>query len=63
VEVDEEEREDDPVPERVDERSELEHVDLARQARVERADVPVETAQRTANNGGLKRAAFAGILT
>ena len=45
VEVDEQEREDDAVPERVDERSELEHVDVPRQARVERAEIGVESGQ------------------
>jgi hypothetical protein len=35
VEIDEEEREDDAVAERVDERPELEDVDGARQPRVE----------------------------
>jgi hypothetical protein len=39
VEVDEQEREDDAVPERVDERSDLEDVDVPRQARVEAAEV------------------------
>jgi hypothetical protein len=39
VEVDEQEREDDPVPECVHERSELEHVDRTRQLRVEAPDV------------------------
>ncbi len=35
VEVDEQERQHDAVPERVDERSELEHVDGPRQSRIE----------------------------
>jgi hypothetical protein len=39
VEVDEEERENDTVPERIDERPDLEHVDVAWQARIEAADV------------------------
>jgi hypothetical protein len=39
VEVDEQEREDDAVPERVDERPELEHVDHPWQARVERTEI------------------------
>jgi hypothetical protein len=39
VEVDEQEREHDAVPERVDERAELEHVDVPRQARIEATEV------------------------
>jgi hypothetical protein len=39
VEIDEQERKDDAVPERVDERSGLEDVDVARQARVEATEV------------------------
>jgi hypothetical protein len=35
VQVDEEEGQDDAVPECVDECADLEHVDLARQARIE----------------------------
>jgi hypothetical protein len=39
VEVDDQEREDDPVPERVQQAPELQDVDVVRQARVEAADV------------------------
>jgi hypothetical protein len=44
VEIDEQEWEHDAVPERVDERSELEHVDVPRQARVETAQIGGERA-------------------
>jgi hypothetical protein len=39
VEVDEQKREYDAVPERVDQCSELEHVDGPRQSRIEAAEV------------------------
>jgi hypothetical protein len=45
VEIDEQEREDDAVPERVDERPELEHVDGPRQPWVEAAEIGAHPAR------------------
>ena len=60
VEVDEQEREDDAVPERVDERPELEHVDGPRQTRVEAAEVRAHLVARLIAAASLLEAGAAG---